>query len=145
MAVTMLAIVLIPAASASAASPAQMLVADVSSGPFHITVTAARAANAAPDTATGVFTAQTPLFTLHGPVTCLDIRGNSAGLFYPITSSDPPIFSELDSGVFIYFRAAKGRQPALVGFVPVPAHRVTSCRPGGALLPVTSGSLTLTR
>lgn len=141
LAVVVLAVA-VPAASASAA-PAQMITADVASGPFHIVVEAARGANAAPDTATGDFTAQTPLFTLHGPVTCLDIRGDSAGLFYPITASDPPVFAQLHSGVFIYFRAAKGKVPALVGFVPVPAHHVTSCQPGGALLPVTSGSLTL--
>jgi hypothetical protein len=141
--------VLVPAVSADAATPAQRVVAEVSSGPFHITVTASRAADSAPDAATGTFTAQAslagvPLFSLHGPVTCLDIRGGSAGLFYPIASSSPSILSKLDSGVFINFRAASSGLPALIGFLPVPIHSTKTCSPGGALLPVTSGSLTLT-
>jgi hypothetical protein len=146
-----IAVVTVPAVSAGAvtASPAESIVANVSSGPFHIMVTGSRAANSAPDTATGTFTAQASLgalslFALHGPVTCLDIRGNSAGLFYPITSSSPSIFSKIDSGVFIYFRAAGKGLPALVGFVPVPIHSTKTCAPGAALLPVTSGSLSLT-
>ena len=146
-----IAVVTVPAVSAGAAtsSPAESIVANVSSGPFHIMVTGSRAANATPDTATGTFTAQVSLgsaslFTLHGPVTCLDVRGNSAGLFYPITSSSPTIFSKIDSGVFIYLRAAGKGLPALVGFVPVPVHRTKTCAPGAALLPVTSGSVSLT-
>jgi hypothetical protein len=142
------AAVLTTAAPVSAAPAQESVVANVASGPFHIDVTASRAVDAAPDTATGVFTAHFTLgsatvFTLHGPVTCLDVRGGNVGLFYPITSSSPPLFAQLHSGVFIYLYAAKGAIPARVGFLPVTISSTKNCAPGLALLPVTSGSMTI--
>jgi hypothetical protein len=138
----------IPAYAATGAAPAVSVVADVASGPFHIDVTASRTAGGAPDTATGVFTAKftlggITLFTLHGPVTCLDVRNGNVGLFYPITSSNPALLAQLHSGVFIYFASAKGALPARAGFLPVPIASTKSCAPGAALLPITSGTLTI--
>ena len=137
------------AGPAHASAPQESVVADIASGPFHIMVTASRAVTSAPNTATGVFTAQfklgsTSVFTLHGPVTCLDIRGGNVGLFYPITSSTPALFAQLHSGVFIYLAAAQGALPARAGFLPVPIATTKSCAPGAALLPVTSGSISIT-
>jgi hypothetical protein len=138
----------IAATPAGAASTMQTITANVASGPFHIQVTASRASDAAPNTATGQFSARfalgsTQIFTLYGPVTCLDIRGNAVGLFYPITSSSPALFAQLHSGVFIYFRVGSGLVPTLVGFLPVPIATTKTCSPGDALLPVTSGSVSI--
>lgn len=90
-------------ATATPSSPAEAITANVVSGPANIQVQAERAANAAPDSASGEFSAHISLgplnlLTLQGPVTCLDVRGNQAGLFYPITSSSPALFSDLHSG-----------------------------------------------
>ena len=140
------ATVAVAASSASAlATPAQSATADVTSGPFNIRFSAQRPANSPPGAATGDFTAHTALgtvslFTLHGPITCLDVRGNRLGLFYPITSSTPSLFSMLNGGVFIYLQLDAAGKPQFVGFLPVPFQRTGSCAPGPALLPVTSGT-----
>ncbi len=130
-------------------SPAETINANFLSGPAGIQVQAQRAANAPPDSATGEFTAHISLgplnvLTLQGPVTCLDVRGDQAGLFYPITSSSPAVFSDLHSGVFIYLSLSASGKPRMTGFLPVPLASTTSCPPGLALLPVTSGTATLT-
>jgi hypothetical protein len=130
-------------------SPAETITANVSSGPFHIEVTASRPANSAVTAATGSFTAHfvlgsTTLFTIAGPVTCLDVVGHQAGLFYPITSSDPSLFAATDSGVFIYLDTDAHGKARSVGFLPVPLQKMKSCAPGLALLPVTAGTATLT-
>lgn len=143
-----LAVIVGAAGPAQASAPQESVVANVASGPFHIIVSASRAVAGAPDTATGVFTAQfalggTTVFTLHGPVTCLDIRGGNVGLFYPITSSSPGVFAQLHSGVFIYLAAAHAGLPARAGFLPVPIASTKSCAPGAAPLPVTSGSISI--
>jgi hypothetical protein len=129
------------------AAPAQSAVADVNSGPFHIQFNAQRAAGAPPTAATGTFTANLslgslPLGSFSGPVTCLDVRGSRAGLFYPITSSSPSLFSMLNSGVYIYLQLDSAGKPQFAGFLPVPFASVSSCAPGLTLLPVTSGSAT---
>lgn len=130
------------------AAPAQSAVADVSSGPFHIQFSAERPANAPPTAATGTFSANLSLGSLSlgsfsGPVTCLDVRGNTMGLFYPITSSSPSLFSMLNAGVYIYLQLDSAGKPQYAGFLPVPFASVSSCAPGLALLPVTSGTATL--
>lgn len=133
---------------AAAASPFESVVAHISSGPFHIDVAAVRPADSPATSASGVFDAHGTLgsttFTrLHGPVTCLDVRGDRAGLFYPITSSDPPLFAKLHSGVFIYLQLNKRGKPITLGFLPVPIASTKSCAPQAALMPVTSGTATL--
>ncbi|MDP9116245.1 MAG: hypothetical protein M3O28_03080 [Actinomycetota bacterium] len=150
-ALALAALTVSPAASAAVGpvSRAQTVLADVSSGPFHITVTARRAPNAAADSATGQFAADVSLAgfrlsSLSGPVTCLDVQGHRAGLFYPITSSSPSLFSHVNSGVFIYFQLSDTGVAQSVGFLPVPIASTRSCAPSLALLPVTSGSVTLT-
>jgi hypothetical protein len=138
-----------PAAyGAGASSPAESIMASVASGPFQIQVSAHRAADAPATASKGSFVAHfevggTDLFTLRGPVTCLDVVGDQAGLFYPITSSDPSIFAATDAGVFIYLDTDASGKAKSVGFLPVPFHSVKSCKPSLALLPVTSGNATL--
>jgi hypothetical protein len=151
-AVIVIALSSVPAGGSGAetpSSPAETINANVVSGPASIQVQAQRAANAPPDSATGEFTAHISLgplkvLTLQGPVTCLDVRGDQAGLFYPITSSSPALFSDLHSGVFIYLSIDASGKPRMEGFLPVPLASTTSCPPGLALLPVTSGTATLT-
>ena len=133
---------------AAAGTPAESVTAAVASGPFAVQIQASRPANAPATAATGTFTAHValgglPLFTLHGPVTCLDVRGNRMGLFYPITSSDPSVFAQLGSGVFIYLQVSAAGKPQLLGFVPSPLKRTNSCAPGLALFPITSRTATL--
>jgi hypothetical protein len=74
---------------------------------------------------TGHFHARgaTPLgpFNIEGPVTCLNVFGSEAGLFYPVR--DPELPSE-PSGVFIFLRdngnPANGDPADQIGFVPIP-------------------------
>jgi hypothetical protein len=135
--------------SSASAAPAQTAVADVTSGPFHIQFNAQRPANSPPNAATGNFIAHATvgsltLMTLQGPVTCLDVRGNRMGLFYPVKSSNPPLFAQLNGGVFVYLTLDNAGKPQFSGFLPVPFTKVSSCAPGLALMPVTSGTATLT-
>jgi hypothetical protein len=57
-------------------------------------------------------------FDLEGPVTCLEVDGNQAGLFYPVRDPDPPE----PNGVFVYLEdngnPASGDPPDKIGFVP---------------------------
>ena len=137
------------AAGVANASPAQTANGDVTSGPFHIVFHAQRAANAPANAATGTFDADTKLgpltlMTLHGPVTCLEVRGNQMGLFYPIASSTPPIFSMLRTGIFIYLTVDGAGHATNVQFLPVPIITTTGCAPLlPPLLPAT-GSAVLT-
>lgn len=145
-----LAAAIIPAAqAASASSPAETAVADVSSGPFHVQIQAQRAAGAPANAATGFFQAHGAiaglnLLSVAGPVTCLDVRGNRMGLFYPITSSDPALFARLHSGVFVTIQLSRTGKAQLLGFLPAPVSSTKSCAPGLAPLPITGGSATLT-
>jgi hypothetical protein len=58
-------------------------------------------------------------FDLQGPVTCLMVAGNEAGLFYPVRDPDP----NEPHGVFIFLRdngnPTGGDQPDEIGFVPI--------------------------
>lgn len=135
------------APGAQAAAPVQRADADVTSGPFHITFHATRRTAAAPSTAQGTFDAFTTvgpwaLMHLKGPVTCLDVRGNRVGLFYPIASSSPPLFSMINSGVLISMTVDGKGHATAVQFLPLPVTRVSSCAPLPTLLPA-KGSATL--
>lgn len=128
--------------TAAHAAGEQSVVADVTSGPFHLKVTANRAAGTRSNQSTGTFDAETKLgplalMDIHGPVTCLDIRGNMVGLFYPIEKSNPTLFSMVGAGVFIYLTTDGKGNATNVQFLPVPFSATTGCRPLPALPPAT--------
>ncbi|MCW3039473.1 MAG: hypothetical protein JWM31_1378 [Solirubrobacterales bacterium] len=138
------------AAAADAATPAQTATAkDVTSGPFTFTFTAQRAAEAKENAATGTFDAvgrlgTLPLMDLHGPITCLNVRGNRMGLFYPVAQSNPALFSQIMMGVLIYMSVDGKGHATAIEFLPVPFTKVKSCAPtAGTLLPAT-GAASLT-
>jgi hypothetical protein len=137
------------AAGSAQAAPTQRAVGNFVSGPFHAQFHATRAANAPATSAKGDFSATSSvgplaLMTVGGPITCLDVVGNRVGLFYPITRSSPSLLSMLGSGVFLYAQIGPTGQPQSVTFAPVPFAKATSCAPLPALLPITSGTLSLT-
>jgi len=129
-------------------SPPEVAIANVMSGPFHVQFAAFRPANMPPTAATGLFMATNSvagitLFSVAGPVTCLDVRGNRMGLFYPITASNPPLFAQTHGGVFVTLTVNAAGKPSMLGFQPTPMARTTACPPGLALFPVTGGTATL--
>jgi hypothetical protein len=135
------------AAPALAGSPAETAVADFMSGPFHVQFTASRAANAPADSATGTFVAHTvigntTLLTLAGPVTCLDIRGDRLGLFYPVASSSPSLIGKLFRGVYIYVTDSKAGKAQFVNFFPTISATAKTCAPLPGIAPITSGFAT---
>lgn len=126
------------------AAPAQTATGDVTSGPFHLVFDAARAPGAAPGAATGHFFAETKIgplsvMKLEGPVTCLDVRGNHIGLFYPIRKATPSLLSMVNAGVFIYVTVDGRGNATAVSFLPVPVSRATSCPPIPTLVPAMGG------
>jgi predicted lipoprotein with Yx(FWY)xxD motif len=137
-------------ALASTTSPAESISGDFSYPPFTIQVSATRAAGAPADAATGSFTGTLSLGgakvgDFAGPVTCLDVEGNSAGLFYPVKSSDPSVIASVPFGVLVTVTRTSTGQPSGVTFVPVPETHVSSCAPMSLVLfPITSGTLTFT-
>jgi hypothetical protein len=147
-AVASLAALAAPALAAS--SPAESATADFMSGPFHVQFNAQRAANAPATSATGSFIAHSTVgtitvATLQGPVTCLDVRGNEMGLFYPVTSSDPSLLGMLAKGVFIYVTVSQSTgQAQAVSFIPSLSAAASSCAPLPGLFPITAGTATLT-
>ncbi len=137
------------AAGPAQATPGQSAVGDFTSGPFHAQFHATRATGAPAGAAKGDFTATSSvgplaLMTVAGPITCLDVVGNRVGLFYPITRSNPTVLSLTGSGVFLYAQLGPDGKPQSVSFVPVPFAKTSSCAPLPALLPITSGTLSLT-
>jgi hypothetical protein len=137
------------AAGTAQAAPGQSAVGDFVSGPFHAQFHATRAAGAPATSAKGDFTATSSagplaLMTVAGPITCLDVVGNRVGLFYPVSRSSPSLLSMLGAGVFLYAQLGPDGKPQSVTFVPVPYAKATSCSPLPALLPINSGTLTLT-
>ena len=73
-------------------------------------------------------------FRFEGPVTCLTVVGNRAGLFYPIKNAEPDTFE--GHGVFIFLEdnghPGRGATPDRIGFVgpvPLPVNPV-ACPPG---------------
>lgn len=136
------------ASTAASAAPVQSVKADVTSGPFRMTINAKRAPGNPVNQATGRFSGRLEiggvgLSEFSGPVTCLDVRGNQVGLFYPIRSTEPPFVSELPSGVYIYLTVDGAGHAVSAGFLPVPGRKAPSCAPAPTFLPAT-GSATLT-
>lgn len=136
------------ATGAQAAPGDQSLKADVTSGPFSFKVDAFRRAGTRSTEATGTFDAKTSLggaqlMDIHGPVTCLDVRGNRVGLFYPIDRSNPPLFAQAGAGVFIYLTLDGRGNATNVTFAPVPSRTTIGCSPQPGLTPAT-GSATAT-
>lgn len=86
-------------------------------------------------------------FRFAGPVTCLTVTGNRAGLFYPIDNAEPAAFE--GQGVFITIEdngsPANGGEPDRIGFIgPVPAPRnPLLCPPSAAPLDLESGNVTV--
>lgn len=126
----------------------QSAMGDVIAGPFRAQFTASLAAGAPSTAATGTFTAQTlvdgtPVMTVSGPVTCLDVVGNRMGLFYPIKSSSIAPLASTNSGVYFYAQLDASGKPQSATFVPVPVSHVTACPPQPGLIPISKGTLTL--
>ncbi len=86
-------------------------------------------------------------FKFLGPVTCLTVVGNRAGLFYPIENADPSTFE--GSGVFITLEdngnPASGEAPDRIGFLgPVPApENPILCPPGPTPVALEHGNVTI--
>ncbi len=135
------------ATGAQAAPGDQSLKADVTSGPFHLTVDAFRPAGTrSTEAVTGTFTAETSLagaqlMDVGGPVTCLDVRGNRIGLFYPVDRSTPSLFAQLGAGIFIYLTVDGRGKATNVTFVPVPSRTTIGCSPQPALTPATGSAV----
>ena len=133
--------------SAGQVANAQSAVGDFLSGPFHFRFHAYRAAGAPDTAATGSLTATLDLngqalTMVTGPVTCLDIVGQRAALFYPISSANPFVLSALQ-GVVLYLQVGANGKPQSINYVPFQSH-VSSCPPVlPGILPITSGTLTL--
>ena len=128
-------------------SNAQSAVGDFFSGPFHFQFTASRPANEPATDATGNLTATLDLLganltTVSGPVTCLDVVGRRAGIFYPITAASPFVLLLL-RGVILSVQLSDTGRPQSIMYVPL-ISQVNSCAPLPGVLPITSGTLTLT-
>jgi len=126
---------------------AQSASGDFLSGPFHFRFSAQRAAGAPQTAATGTLTATlelggNALTMVSGPVTCLDVVGRRAGLFYPITEANPFVLSAL-RGVLLSVQLGADGKPQSIMYVPF-LNSVSSCAPLPGVLPITSGTLTLT-
>lgn len=136
------------AAPAVSSTPAQSVSANFTSGPFHITFMANRAANAPATAATGTFSAtaavgSTSLAMLAGPVTCLDVVGDNIGLFYSVGSATPAALYDAVHGVYIYVSDSSAGKPLAVSFVPSTSATAPSCAPIAGLFPVSSGTATI--
>jgi hypothetical protein len=118
---------------------------------------AAHAGRSPLDPVTGHFTARGELaelgstevgaFRFEGPVTCLTVSGNRAGLFYPIKNATPAVFE--GQGVFVFLEdngnPEGGGDPDRIGFVgpvPVPADPVL-CPPAATPFPLREGNVTV--
>ncbi len=83
-------------------------------------------------------------FHFKGPITCLDIQGHNAGLFYPIEESESPIFSgHFGVLIFIHDSGSSG-QPDQFGFLgPLPITASPICPPGPTPFTVSKGDFTI--
>lgn len=148
---TLAATGLVGAAAADAATPAQSATIKnvTGAGVFTMNFTANRAAEAPQTAATGEFDARTTLggfrlMDVGGPITCLNVRGNRMGLFYPITRAKPSLLANIASGILIYLTVDGKGNATGVEFLPVPLTKVKSCAPtAGTIIPA-KGSATLT-
>lgn len=80
-------------------------------------------------------------FDFQGPVTCLDIEGNRAGLIYPITEAQGPI-AQYAKGQAIYVTIVDNgpTRPSQIGFIgPAPLNDLTHCPPLATELSATFG------
>ena len=144
-----------PSAATPAEGPSDSAVGSVKNQVGHISF----AAHGGPtpfEPVRGHFTAKGALVSLggteagafhfEGPVTCLTVVGNRAGLYYPLKSSDPPQYE--GQGIFITLQDngnPRSGVPDQVGFVgPVPApQNPLACPPGPTPLAATSGNITI--
>ena len=88
----------------------------------------------------------TGVFHFEGPVTCLDIRGNRAGLIYPVTSASGTI-GQFVKGLAVYITMIDGGpgKPDKMGFVgPAPLGSLKVCPPLGTFLTATFGDVVVT-
>ena len=110
-----------------------------------------------PTSATGHFTAKGQLaelpgvgevgpFHFEGPVTCLQVDVNKAGLIYPLKNADPEQFE----GDWIYItledngNPASGDPPDRIGFAgPAPGPPPPVCPPTTATADITHGNFTI--
>jgi hypothetical protein len=109
-----------------------------------------------PTSASGHFTAKGQLFELlgtevgpfhfEGPVTCLQVNDNKAGLIYPLKNADPEEFE----GDWIYIsledngNPASGDPPDRIGFAgPAPGPPPPVCPPTATTADITSGNFTI--
>lgn len=112
----------------------------IAGGGFHLEFEAKRKVNAAPSTAIGSFKGTLELGGqdvgfFKGPVTCLEVKGNDIGLFYPIKESEPAGAEMLGGGVFITVLTDGRGNATAAGFMPVPTDTAESCAPGLAPMP----------
>lgn len=85
-------------------------------------------------------------FRFSGPVTCLDIVGNRAGLIYPITTASGPVAGKA-TGLAIYVTLVDNGpdKPPQLGFAgPAPIRNLHVCPPTVAFLTATFGRVTIT-
>lgn len=144
-ALTVVAAVGVTTPTAGASGAEQRVVADVTSGPFHLRIDARRAADTRSTEATGTFDAETSvgplaLMDLHGPVTCLNVRGNRVGLFYPVERSTPSLFARAPTGIFIYLTVDGRGGAKAVSFLPVFSRTTIGCAPLPAYMPATGSA-----
>jgi len=85
-------------------------------------------------------------FRFAGPVTCLNVQGNRAGLIYPIEKADPETFE--GQAVLIFLedngKPSGGDSPDRVGFVgPAPISALPACTPGPTPFDADKGNVTI--
>ncbi len=61
--------------------------------------------------------------------------GNRIGLFYPVQSSDPDVFSKLGAGVYISLTVDGNGHAKSVQFLPLLVDHVSSCAPIPTIVP----------
>lgn len=84
-------------------------------------------------------------FHFEGPVTCLDIEGNRAGLIYPVQSATGTL-AQHAKGFAIYVTIVDNGpgRPTQVGFVgPAPVNDLHACPPTITFLTGTSGRIVI--
>lgn len=129
------------------AGPAQTADVDASSGPTHMTWTGHRAADAPANTASGFFQADLKvnglgLMHLEGPVTCMTVKGNHVGMFYPVTKASPSLLAS-GTGVYINLTNDGNGHAKSFSFSLVPRTKVPICDPAPTFMPL-SGKAVLT-
>lgn len=86
------------------------------------------------------------VFHFEGPVTCLDVRGNRAGLIYPVTSASGTV-GKFVKGLAVYITIVDGGpgHPDKMGFIgPAPLGSLKVCPPLVTFLNSTFGDAVVT-